>query len=495
MDIKLDDRIESVDGFRGWVRYVGEVAGRREQKWYGIEWDEEERGKHDGVYDGYRYFQCRREGSFGSFVKPKMISGRQTLGEAVMEKYSPKKESLADSLVVSKPVELDLLTLCSVSGMKVAAIRPGDESIIPSVTDLDLSNNLLSSWGDLATKLAAFEQLSSLTLSKNFLLIEQRPPVATILPSLKTLIISSASLESEDADALMQSCPRLESCVLHGNRISDVTKLAKSVPKSLRVLDLSDNEIDSWETVSTLKATNLENLNFSGNRLRSISTHLCEEGDWQSLSTLSLSRNPLETWESVEALAFLPSLVSLRISGTGIGSSINDDFLRQGVIGRLEKLTILNGSDITVDDRLEAEKAYLGEVLRSEKSRSNPGLSSDGRIGRLRKKYSMFSAESLPSSEVKAVSKIADQLIQVNMRLIDGPTVTKRLPGSTDLKRLRLVCQKIFRIKKIESLAYLVGDLGDPASTRTYLTDASATLSSLSVAPEGVLVIEAEPAT
>jgi len=413
MDIKLGDRIESVDGFRGWVRYVGEVAGRREREWYGIEWDEEKRGKHDGIYDGYRYFECRREGSFGSFVKPKMISGRQTLGDAVMEKYSLRKENITGSLVVSKPVELDQLTLCSVSGMKVAAIRPGDESIIPSVTDLDLSNNLLSSWGSLATNLAAFERLSSLTLSKNFLLIEQRPAVATILPSLKTLIISSASLESEDADALMQSCPRLETCVLHGNKISDVTKLANNAPKSLRVLDLSDNEIDSWEYVSTLKtATNLENLNLSGNRLRSISTRMYEEGDWQSLSTLSLSRNPLETWEAVEALAFLPRLVSLRISGTGIGSSTNDD-LRHGVIGRLEKLTILNGSDITVDDRLEAEKAYLGEVLRSENSPSNPGLSYDGRIGQLKKKYSMFSAESLPSTEAKTVSKIADQLIQV----------------------------------------------------------------------------------
>jgi len=183
MDIKLNDRVESVDGFRGWVRYMGEVAGRREQQWYGIERDEEKRGKHDGVYDGYRYFQCRREGSFGSFVKPKMISGRQTLGQAVMEKYSPKKLSVTDSVVVSKPVELDQLTLCSVSGMKVAAISPEDESIIPSVTDLDLSNNLLSSWGCLATNFAAFEHLSSLTLSENYLVVEERPPVTKILPT------------------------------------------------------------------------------------------------------------------------------------------------------------------------------------------------------------------------------------------------------------------------------------------------------------------------
>lgn len=29
--------------------------------WLGVEWDERERGKHDGVYDktGVRYFSCR----------------------------------------------------------------------------------------------------------------------------------------------------------------------------------------------------------------------------------------------------------------------------------------------------------------------------------------------------------------------------------------------------------------------------------------------------
>jgi len=81
------------------------------------------------------------------------------------------------------------------------------------------------------------------------------------------------------------------------------------------------------------------------------------------------------------------------------------------------------------------------------------------------------------------------------MRLKDGPTVTKHLPGNTDLKRLRLVCQKVFRLKKIEGLIYTEGDAGDPASTWTYLTDASVTLTSLPVAPDGVFVIEAERAT
>jgi len=116
-------------------------------------------------------------------------------------------------------------------------------------------------------------------------------------------------------------------------------------------------------------------------------------------------------------------------------------------------------------------------------------------LANLKKNYSMFSPESLPSTNGMLVSKIADQLTQVNMRLKDGPTETKQLPSNTDMKRLRLVCQRIFHIKKIESITYVEGDLSDPASTRTYLTDASVTLSSLPAAPGGVFVIETEPAT
>jgi len=39
------------------VRYVGEVAGTK-GPWLGVEWDEPKRGKHDGMHDGIRYFNC-----------------------------------------------------------------------------------------------------------------------------------------------------------------------------------------------------------------------------------------------------------------------------------------------------------------------------------------------------------------------------------------------------------------------------------------------------
>lgn len=39
------------------VRYVGKIQGMKGE-WLGVEWDDPERGKHDGKHNGVRYFEC-----------------------------------------------------------------------------------------------------------------------------------------------------------------------------------------------------------------------------------------------------------------------------------------------------------------------------------------------------------------------------------------------------------------------------------------------------
>lgn len=47
----------SYDGQLCTVRFVGEVKGTKGE-WLGVEWDDPTRGKHNGVHEGVRYFQC-----------------------------------------------------------------------------------------------------------------------------------------------------------------------------------------------------------------------------------------------------------------------------------------------------------------------------------------------------------------------------------------------------------------------------------------------------
>jgi tubulin-specific chaperone E len=47
----------ALSNYIGTIRYVGEVDGTS-GIWFGVEWDDPSRGKHDGIKDGKPYFSC-----------------------------------------------------------------------------------------------------------------------------------------------------------------------------------------------------------------------------------------------------------------------------------------------------------------------------------------------------------------------------------------------------------------------------------------------------
>ncbi|KAL0577802.1 hypothetical protein V5O48_004169 [Marasmius crinis-equi] len=64
--LKVGDRI-SYQGNLATVKFIGAVE-KSTGTWLGIEWDDPSRGKHDGVKDGKRYFDCRFPNA-GSFIR------------------------------------------------------------------------------------------------------------------------------------------------------------------------------------------------------------------------------------------------------------------------------------------------------------------------------------------------------------------------------------------------------------------------------------------
>ncbi|EPQ57914.1 hypothetical protein GLOTRDRAFT_36836 [Gloeophyllum trabeum ATCC 11539] len=83
----------------GTVRYVGPVDGTH-GTWLGVEWDDPQRGKHDGCKDGKRYFRCATDHpTAASFIRPaaKGLSYGRSFLAALTEKYiddspAPSKE-------------------------------------------------------------------------------------------------------------------------------------------------------------------------------------------------------------------------------------------------------------------------------------------------------------------------------------------------------------------------------------------------------------------
>jgi dynactin complex subunit len=65
------------------IRFIGIIPQWKNVIAYGVEWDDPERGKHDGSLDGIEYYKCNVNGA-GSFIKStRVLDPDQCCEEAV----------------------------------------------------------------------------------------------------------------------------------------------------------------------------------------------------------------------------------------------------------------------------------------------------------------------------------------------------------------------------------------------------------------------------
>lgn len=88
IQVHIGSRIKCGDDF-GTVKYIGEVNGYK-GIWYGVEWDNASRGKHDGTLDNLQYFKTSKPCA-GSFVRPNKVSPFRTCAEAIRKYYGDRE--------------------------------------------------------------------------------------------------------------------------------------------------------------------------------------------------------------------------------------------------------------------------------------------------------------------------------------------------------------------------------------------------------------------
>ncbi len=173
-------RVCDSEGYRATVRYIGPVvaAKNKEEIWLGVEWDNHTRGKHDGscVDDSgnlVRYFTCAF--GAGSFVKiGKVIRGRSML-DALRDRYvdldaptvTLKDATMPDAFFLTskgnkKGIEfvgeekirqrqqLSLLDKISLRFDNVSVVGNDLGPVISHVNEVDLQDNLLWKWNEVA---------------------------------------------------------------------------------------------------------------------------------------------------------------------------------------------------------------------------------------------------------------------------------------------------------------------------------------------------------
>lgn len=86
--VRVGSRIKCNEDF-GTVKYIGEVQGYK-GIWYGVEWDDPARGKHDGSIDDVQYFKTSKPNA-GSFIRPNKIAPFVNCAEAIKKYYGDRE--------------------------------------------------------------------------------------------------------------------------------------------------------------------------------------------------------------------------------------------------------------------------------------------------------------------------------------------------------------------------------------------------------------------
>ncbi|KAK5575676.1 hypothetical protein RB653_006809 [Dictyostelium firmibasis] len=376
----IGERVISDDGSVGTIRYEGKVDGF-EGNWYGIEWDDPKRGKHQGTVKGKQYFKCINNGS-GSFMKfEKLIKG-ETFMKLISDKFHQKIGNYDDLYVNSTKedvkIQIQMIgmdqtrenqknfiaqTLLSGSHLPISEIDkyPLIYDNFKNLIELNLSNCLLNNWNQIAKLLKQLPNLHRLHLCNNrlsFNMEEFKKEISSINEygnniqdnnNVKELILVNSNLSNwsiisslckylfKNVESICLSSNSIENTNLfienHNNNNEDEKQQLYSFP-NLKTLDLANNNIKSFnDIISSLgNLPQLTELNLNNNQITDIEFNDYnghgKTNQFKNLKRIYLSNNKINHWKYIEKLDELQSLDELSIRNNPIidsllGSNIN----------------------------------------------------------------------------------------------------------------------------------------------------------------------------
>ncbi|XP_047615439.1 tubulin-specific chaperone E [Phacochoerus africanus] len=375
-------RVE-VNGEHATVRFSGivpPVAGL----WLGVEWDNPERGKHDGSHEGTVYFKCRHP-TGGSFIRPNKVNFGVDFLTAIKNRYvlegEPEEEEKEQTVIIgNKPVETigfdsvvkqqsQLSKLQEVSLRNCAVNGAGDKRGIaqacPNIRSIDLSKNLLSSWDDVVAIADQLKHLEVLNLSENKLRFPSGLPSPTgTFSMLKVLVLNRTGVTWAEVLRCASGWPVLEKLYLESNNII-ISERPADVLQTVKLLDLSSNQlIDENQLFLIAYLPRLEQLILSDIGISSL--HFpdagigCKTAMFPSLQYLVLNDNQISQWSFINELDKLQSLHALSCARNPLTEEGSKDAqtTRQFIIAKISQLRTLNKCVIQPEERRGAELDY-----------------------------------------------------------------------------------------------------------------------------------------
>ncbi|XP_029056552.2 tubulin-specific chaperone E isoform X1 [Osmia bicornis bicornis] len=491
---EVGSRIEC-DGHQGTVKYCGPV-GDTKGLWLGIDWDDPTRGKHNGTYEGIKYFKARHSTS-GSFIRPGKAKFGISCPEAIKMRYGLINDELAgidrDILTsLQKEINAPFLEVVGFSKvnrkqskfdqLKIVGLReqyisntgkPGElKELCPNIEELDISRNLINSWQTIADICSQLDSLVRLNVSENYLLIEKNMKVlSNSFSMVKSLTMARMNYDWFDIQQCMCMFPSLQELSLSFNIVSIIQKPLE-IDNLMKIckLTLEGNLISSWDEVLKLGSLPcLEYLNLNSNKIDKIRFPSVEPtaktSAFFNLRQLHVSHNNISEWKSISELEKLNNLEDLKFRENPILKNENMETVRQLIIAKISNLRFLNGTEILDHERRGAEYDYLKLYLlrwtetENNLDKRNQFISEHPRYPALVKKYGIAD---IPSSKSKV--EMISNVITVEFVCPDHPEqpkgIKRKLLKDMEVQKVIGLAQRLFRTGgKIPTLSFIQKNL------------------------------------
>lgn len=244
--------------------------------------------------------------------------------------------------ITSLPVDMfkdvaDTIKQIYLQNNSIGALSPALFVNLYQLTTLDLScNRLTSDWIDAAT-FTGLIRLVTLNLSNNRI-TKLDPTIFHDLYTLQILNLGGNLIDAVPGDAFIP-LRNLDTLVLSNNRIVEVSPLALNGLYALTLLSLDGNRLAQVHEDCFKNCTTLQDLNLSGNVLRSVPSALRE---MRLLKTVDLGENRIDSIDP-DAFYGMSNLYGLRL----IGNKLRN--LTSHLFDNLVSLQILNVAHNQID--------------------------------------------------------------------------------------------------------------------------------------------------
>lgn len=411
--------------------------------------------------------------------------------------------------------QLAKMEVLDVSNMGVAIIRSTKDEplaeILPQLRDLSVARSLLSEVSAVIEILCEIPKLHTLDASDNRLHVAGNEFTCEDKDS-GWVTEKTNRGSSEVSELLLNKCvvqwiaiamvcehiEALKILRLHACRLSSFGRLWEKGAFetrwiSLQILDLDGNRIN-WNDVRKLsKLASLRELYISNNGLEDLADVDSEGGEgifgrpknvlnemggerqavvpFAKLHTLSIARNELRGWRVITGLNALPELSHLRMMGNPISPPGADAQNAKGpqkgwhlrAIARLSRLTRIDGSHVTMDERLQAERRYVQEeILPLLRTRALDCVKQNHpRAEHLMWKLQILNPKHV-TTDLQTIAYVGDQkflqkglaadsvyvVLMADERIRTQRTTARRLlPRDTDSERLIAIAKVVLRLR------------------------------------------------